>query len=75
MRYQPLLCVNYILVLLLSILCLSIPQPAASAEDKPVVLMIARGDAPVAGETSLKVAIDKEANTIIHAYPVNPYDH
>ena len=36
-----------------------------SAQDRPVVLLIARGDNPPLGEASLKVAIDKEVNTII----------
>ena len=40
-------------------------QYGPEIKNKPVVLLIARGEAPVAGETSLKIAIDKEANTII----------
>ena len=33
--------------------------------NKPVVLLIARGEATAGGEPSLKIAIDKEANAII----------
>jgi hypothetical protein len=65
MKHHPLKHVKYILVLLLSILGLSMPIPAGSAEERPVVLMIARSAAPYDGERSLKVAIDKEDNAII----------
>jgi hypothetical protein len=54
-----------VLVLLVSVLGLCLALTAVRAEDKPVVLLIARGDAPYDGERSLKVAIDMEANTII----------
>lgn len=57
--------VKSFLVLLLSIVGLAIPLSAKSAQDKPVVLLIARGDNPPQGEASLKIAIDKEVNTII----------
>src|SRR5271166_543198 len=60
MRSHPLKFVKPILLLLLSIFL-----PVANAEEKPIVLLIARDDAPPFGETSLKIAIDKEVNTFI----------
>jgi len=65
MKHHLLKYVKPVLVLLLAVLGLCVPLPAGSAEDRPVVLMIARGAAPYDGERSLKVAIDKEANAII----------
>jgi hypothetical protein len=52
-------------VLLLSIVGLAAPLSSGSAQDKPVVLLIVRSENPYAGQASLKVAIDKEAGTII----------
>jgi putative intracellular protease/amidase len=51
-------------ILLLSIVGLAAPLSGGSAQDKPVVLLIARGDA-VYGATALERGIDKEANVII----------
>jgi hypothetical protein len=65
MTRHPVKFVKSILVLLLSIAGLAIPLSAGYAQDRPVVLLIARGDNPPLGEASLKVAIDKEVNTII----------
>jgi len=65
MNYYLLKCVKSILVLLLSVVGLAIPLSSVSAQDKPVVLLIARGADPPQGEASLKVAIDKEVSAII----------
>ena len=65
MNRHPLKFVKSVLVLLLSIVGLAIPLSSASAQDKPVVLMIARGADPPQGEASLKIAIDKEVSAII----------
>jgi len=54
-----------LLVILLSALSLCVSALPGNAQDKPAVLLIARGEASPGGERALKTDIDKEANTII----------
>jgi hypothetical protein len=53
------------LFLLLSFLALCFPALAVGAEEKPVVLLIARGETTVGGQATLKVEIEKQVDTII----------
>ena len=55
-----------VLVLLLSLLALCIPVLTGSSQEKPVVLLIARGESTAMGEVALKFEIEKEVNTIIN---------
>ena len=57
--------VKSLLVLLLLVVGLATPLSAVSAQDKPIVLLIARGADPPQGEASLKFAIDNEVAAIV----------
>jgi hypothetical protein len=65
MKRRPLRGVGFVLVLLVSTLGLFFATSDAKAEDRPAVLLIARGDSPRTEENGLKIGIDVEVHSII----------